>query len=79
MNYLKPTDKNSFLIICEKCKAIINFTRKDLYCMKEADMQAFAKGDLRNTTRVYLKCPCCAAPQDVIAGFRYVSNDDKWF
>lgn len=34
MNFIKPADENNFLVVCEKCKAIINFSREDCYCVK---------------------------------------------
>ena len=78
MEYLKPKNKNNFLIVCESCQAIINFSREDCFCVKEIDRVAFAKGDFKNVSRVFIKCPNCTNHQDVIAGVRYVNSNDKW-
>lgn len=75
MNFIKPKDKDNFLIICEKCKAIINFSRKDCYCIKEADEIALSNGNFQNITRVYISCPNCPNIQDVAGGLKYWGTD----
>lgn len=79
MNFIKPKDGNNFLIICERCKAIINYSREDCYCVKEADTIALNNGDFQNVTRVYISCPNCHNKQDVAGGLRYVIDDMGWF
>lgn len=79
MNFIKPKDENSFLIVCERCGAIINFSKEDCYCTKEAEGKEFREGNIQNITRVYIRCPNCMKPQDVAAGFRYVKDDKCWF
>ena len=79
MRFLKPNDKNSYLIVCEHCRAIVNFSKDDLFCTKEIDMAELSRGNLCNVTKVSLKCPNCGNAQDVAAGFRYVSGDKNWF
>ena len=79
MNFIKPKKDNNYLVVCEHCKAIINFSKEDCYCVKEADVVSFEKGDFKNVTRIYIECPNCCHQQDVVAGFRYVSDDRNWF
>lgn len=79
MNFIAPKEENNFLIICEHCKAIINFSREDCYCTKKADTDELLKGHFQNVTRMYITCPNCNSRQDVMAGLRYVYNDRSWF
>jgi Zn finger protein HypA/HybF involved in hydrogenase expression len=79
MNFIKPEDDNNFLVVCENCNAIINFSREDCYCVKELDRMAFERGKFQNVTRAYINCPNCHGHQDVIAGLRYVKGDKHWF
>ena len=79
MNFIKPKEENNFLIVCEHCKAIVNFSREDCYCIKEVDTDALLKGHFQNVSRVLITCPNCNSRQDVAAGLRYVTNDKNWF
>lgn len=79
MNFIKPKEENNFLVVCEHCKAIVNFSREDCYCIKEVDTDALLKGHLQNVSRVLITCPNCGSRQDVVAGLRYVTNDKNWF
>ena len=78
MNFIRP-EEDSFLIVCEHCKAIITFSKEDCHCIKVLDRIALDKGDFKNSTRVYINCPNCYKQQDVAAGLRYVENDKNWF
>lgn len=79
MNFINPKEENNFLIVCEHCKAIINFSKEDCYCIKEVDTASLLAGCIQNITRVCIKCPNCHAEQDVAAGLKYVTNNKNWF
>ena len=79
MNFIRPKDDNNFLIVCERCKAIVNFSKEDCYCIKEADEVAFKNGEFKNVTRAYISCPSCRNMQDVIGGLKYTLNDKTWW
>lgn len=78
MNFIKPNEDN-FVTVCEHCKAIVELSIDDCYCVKQIDTFSLLSGDFQNITKVYFICPHCHKKQDVIAGLKYVQNDKEWF
>lgn len=79
MNFIKPASENNFLIICEHCKSIINFSKEDCFCAKTVDIDELILGRYQNITKVYIECPNCQRTLDVAGGLRYLENDKRWF
>lgn len=75
MNFIKPKNDNNFIIICEACKAIINFSKEDLYFVKEVDTGAFNNRRLDNITKFCIFCPNCNHKQDVAGAIKYIKYE----
>lgn len=79
LNYLVPKKNDSFIVACESCGAILNFSKSDLYYFKEAEIcRVSGKDRFQNIARIFVDCPNCGHRQDVAGGFRFYEDMDHF-
>ena len=68
MKYILPESHDNYVVVCENCRAIINYSIEDCHYEKELDCMKFDDDTgFENITRVYVRCPNpkCRHNQDV--------------